>query len=162
MLSRSVEEPLGSLEIPVSVRTVVDEIESKRVVVDLEPDARVSDISCRGSPPQRYMSEVSCAEPESSSRVYVTVTDVEAHSCVVDISEGHVSEGVVYSLQGCGVSFLAGTVMRVRGRKASIFFKHPIHSQTMDRLRQQPGVGATPDHGGITLSKCSGSITPTG
>lgn len=72
-------------------------------------------------------------EPDFPSAV---LTAVEAHGCVLELREGQVTAKNVYLLEGGGIRFLAGRVMWVCGSKAGLFFKNPIHQDSVDCLRR--------------------------
>ena len=74
------------------------------------------------------------AEPDLACAV---ITEIEAHSCVLELREGHVTPKNVYTLEGRGVRFLAGRVMWVHQSTAGLFFKNPIHQHSLNSLRRQ-------------------------
>ena len=92
------------------------------------------------------------AEPDFRSAVFA---EVDAHSCVLELRDGHVTAKNAYLLEGGGIRFLAGRVMWVRGSKAGLFFKNPIHQQSLDRLRRTMSADpALPDQSLMITLRC--------
>jgi hypothetical protein len=97
------------------------------------------------------------AEPDFPSAV---LTEVEAHSCVLELLDGHVTAKNVYMLEGRGIRFLAGRVMWVHGSKAGLFFKNAIHQHSLDRLRRRMSADpALPNHSPMITLRCVADST---
>jgi hypothetical protein len=72
------------------------------------------------------------AKSEDPSAVLV---DIEPNSCVFELREGELAIGEIYLMQGMGLSFCAGRIAWMRGTEFGLFFKNPIHQDSLRRLR---------------------------
>nr|WP_166180970.1 hypothetical protein [Altererythrobacter segetis] len=70
----------------------------------------------------------------ASNCASVTIKDLDAYSCVVQIDTGKVIKGKTYLFEGFNFMFLAARIGWVRGAQAGLFFKHPIHGDPLSKM----------------------------
>ena len=81
------------------------------------------------------------AKSEHPSAVLV---DIEPNSGVFELRDGELAIGEIYLLQEMGLNFCAGRVAWTQGTEFGLFFKNPIHQDSLRRLRDE--ISADPAH----------------
>jgi hypothetical protein len=74
--------------------------------------------------------------------ISAVVLDADPHAVTIEC-DGTLAVGMNYLVEGHGLRFLAGMVKWVRAGKAGLFFQHPIHADTLERLRPERTQSAT-------------------
>lgn len=60
---------------------------------------------------------------------------IDEHSFTIAFEGESPLPGLYYSIEGIGLSFLAGRLVWTRSGRAGLFFKHPVHQSVLKGIR---------------------------